>query len=113
LMDDQQWVPYQDLWHLRIRDEEFRGLDIRQPGARALTERRAGSRTRFTKIISTSGAVAFLGLKERVFHSVVFFIGESEFKTPMPPNITVSGLSTYIRSFRTRVFTRLRLSFPL
>lgn len=43
--------------------------------------------------------VEFLELDRRYFYSVVFFIGECEFKTPMPPNVLDSGLSGYIRSF--------------
>lgn len=43
----------------------------------------------------------FLKLERQLFHSVVFFIGECEFKTPMPPNVLCSGLGNYIRSFNT------------
>jgi len=32
-------------------------------------------------------------------YSVVFFIGEAELKTDLPPNVLVSGLSAYIRQF--------------
>lgn len=39
---------------------------------------------------------AFLGLPQSVFHSVVFFIGEAEIKTPMPSNVLTSGLMNYI-----------------
>jgi hypothetical protein len=31
---------------------------------------------------------------------VVFFVGECSFKTPMPPNVIRSGLSSWIRSRR-------------
>jgi hypothetical protein len=34
---------------------------------------------------------------------VVFFIGDCEFKTPMPANVMESGLSTYIRGFQTPI----------
>ena len=37
-------------------------------------------------------------------HSIVFFIGESTFKTEMPPNVMDRGLSGYIRSFQDIVF---------
>lgn len=41
----------------------------------------------------------FLKLDRGLFHSVVFFVGECEFKTPMPPNVLCSGLGNYIKSF--------------
>lgn len=50
--------------------------------------------------------VEFLDLDRRFFHSVVFFIGECDFKTPMPPNVLCSGLSGYIRSFNAVLLTQ-------
>ena len=47
----------------------------------------------------------FLKLERRFFHSVVFFIGECEFKTPMPRSVMCSGLSSYIISFNTPLLT--------
>jgi restriction system protein len=51
----------------------------------------------------------FLKLDPKVFHSVVHFIGECKLKTPMPPNVMTSGMSTYIKSFTTDLFGRLEL----
>jgi restriction system protein len=48
----------------------------------------------------------FLELDRQFFHSVVFFIGECEFKTPFPPNVLCSGLSGYIKSFNASLFTQ-------
>lgn len=42
----------------------------------------------------------FLDLDPTVLHSVVFFIGECTFKTPMPANVLRSGLRNHIRSYR-------------
>ena len=42
-------------------------------------------------------------------HSIVFFIGESEFKTKMPANVMDRGLSSYIRSFTDVVFVGQQL----
>ena len=39
-----------------------------------------------------------LGLNEDRFNSIVFFIGDCTFKTPMPENVMNRGLSTYIRA---------------
>lgn len=42
----------------------------------------------------------FLGLERECFHSVVFFIGGSQFKTKMPGNVLDRGLLRYLRKFR-------------
>jgi restriction system protein len=52
----------------------------------------------------------FLQLEKRFFHSVVFFIGECEFKTSMPPNVLASGLSSYIMSFNTILLTEVQMA---
>ena len=55
---------------------------------------------RHTKCLSE-----YLGLDHDLFHSVVIFTGESEFKTPMPENVLDRGLSRYITSFVERLLT--------
>jgi restriction system protein len=47
----------------------------------------------------------FLNLDHDLLHSVVFFIGDVELKTPMPDNVLTKGLSNYIRRFTTPVLT--------
>lgn len=47
----------------------------------------------------------FLNFPDFAFHSLVFFIGDSTFKTPMPPNVLMSGLSTHIKSVRGEILT--------
>ena len=47
----------------------------------------------------------FLNLDHDLLYSVVFFIGNVEFKTPMPDNVLAKGLSNYIRRFTTPVLT--------
>ncbi len=37
-----------------------------------------------------------LGLPRAAFHSLVFFIGDSQFKTPMPSNVLNKGLTSWI-----------------
>lgn len=47
-----------------------------------------------------------LGIRERIVHSVIAFVGDAEIKTPMPANVTVGlGFIHYIKSFRTRIIT--------
>lgn len=38
-------------------------------------------------------------------HSVIFFVGNCNFKTPMPKNVINSGLSSYIKGFREHVLS--------
>ncbi|EKG33955.1 nuclease-related domain-containing protein [Pseudomonas avellanae] len=43
-------------------------------------------------------------------HSVISFVGESTFKTPMPSNVTQgAGFIRYIRSFQQRVFSEAQV----
>jgi hypothetical protein len=49
---------------------------------------------RHTKCLSE-----YLGLDHKLFHSVVWFIGDCTFKTEMPPNVLASGLVPYLREF--------------
>lgn len=49
---------------------------------------------------------ALLSISITKIHSVIVFVGDSEFKTPMPTNVThKSGLLAYIHSFTTQVLT--------
>ena len=41
----------------------------------------------------------FLELDEAVIHTIVYFVGDCEFKTPMPANVLKSGLRRWVRSF--------------
>ncbi len=47
----------------------------------------------------------FLDFPEAFFHSVVFFIGDCKFKTPMPPNVLCRGIIPYIRDFRDQLLS--------
>ena len=47
----------------------------------------------------------YLGVDEKVFNSVVFFIGDCEFKTPMPSSVLNRGLIPYVKSFNTTYLT--------
>lgn len=42
-------------------------------------------------------------------HSIVFFIGDAELKTNLPPNVMISGLSSYIKGFDRVVLTENEL----
>ncbi|MEY4570652.1 MAG: hypothetical protein RLZZ398_2091 [Verrucomicrobiota bacterium] len=45
--------------------------------------------------------IQFLGLREKAFHSLVYFIGGAEFKTPMPGNVLNHGLLSWIKKHST------------
>ena len=47
----------------------------------------------------------YLHLDHRVFHSVVWFIGDCTFRTAMPENVLNAGLSGYIEKFSARCLT--------
>ena len=48
----------------------------------------------------------FLGIEEKYFHSIVIFIGESVFKSKMPPNVLDRGYISYIKSKKTELFSK-------
>ncbi|MFU8892697.1 MAG: nuclease-related domain-containing protein [Luteolibacter sp.] len=51
----------------------------------------------------------FLGLPESAFHSVIFFIGASTFKTPMPPNVLNKGLRPWIETRRDPILSPVQV----
>lgn len=49
----------------------------------------------------TKTLAANLGINEKLIHSVIVFVGDSAFKSKMPPNVTYArGCIEYIKSFR-------------
>ncbi|WP_440093730.1 nuclease-related domain-containing protein [Pseudomonas syringae] len=53
---------------------------------------------------------ATLAVNMNNLHSVISFVGESTFKTPMPINVTQgAGFIRYIRSFQQRVFSEAQV----
>lgn len=47
----------------------------------------------------------FLGIDHEFIHSVVMFVGETKFKTPMPANVMDRGFITYIKSKTSILFS--------
>ena len=45
----------------------------------------------------------FLNVNESHIHAVVFFNGDSQFKTKMPKNVIKSGLAKYIKQFNSNI----------
>ncbi len=48
--------------------------------------------------LHVKAVMILLGLPENAFHSLVFFIGGAEFKTPMPGNVINHGLRSWIEN---------------
>ncbi|MCX4050260.1 nuclease [Aeromonas caviae] len=48
---------------------------------------------------------SLLGLADHQLHSVIYFIGDCTFKTPMPDNVMNRGLIRHIKGKRTQVLT--------
>lgn len=63
---------------------------------------------RHTKALSE-----FLGIDHELFHSVVMFWGECEFKTPMPDNVLSTGYTAYIKSKREILFPQEEVVFEI
>ena len=53
----------------------------------------------------TRALAEFLKIDHEVFHSIVVFVGDCKFRTPMPENVMQSGLIRYISRFTQVVFT--------
>jgi len=52
----------------------------------------------------------FLQLPEPAFHSVILFIGDCQFKTPMPPNVLNRGLRQWIEARRAPILTATQVA---
>jgi restriction system protein len=58
----------------------------------------------------TRSLAEFLKLDHDVFHSVVFFIGDCELKTPLPENVLTSGLPRYVKAFTIPILSPERVA---
>jgi len=47
----------------------------------------------------------FLGLNESQIHTVVYFVGDCTFKTPLPGNVINSGIGRYFKKFQNHIFS--------
>jgi hypothetical protein len=52
----------------------------------------------------------YLQIDHQLIRPIVFFIGECEFKTEMPPNVLTSGLCSYIESFEEPILTPMHIA---
>jgi restriction system protein len=47
----------------------------------------------------------FLDLRESAIHTLVYFVGNCKFKTPLPKNVINSGVGRYIKRFRNQMLS--------
>jgi restriction system protein len=47
----------------------------------------------------------FLGIPEKYIHTIIYFVGDCRFKTPMPENVRNGRLASYIKRFRHMVLS--------
>ena len=47
----------------------------------------------------------YLNMEETKIHSVIYFVGDCKFKTPMPDNVRKWGLARYIKKFRKEILS--------
>ena len=60
----------------------------------------------------TKALASYLRTDHNNLHSVVFFIGDTaELKTDLPSNVMTSGLSKYIKRFRSNIFSESELDY--
>jgi restriction system protein len=86
-----------------IETKNYRGWIFGSEKQREWTQQIYRAKHRFQNplhqnYLHVKALVQFLDLSENQFHSLVFFIGGAEFKTPMPANVINRGLLAWIRS---------------
>lgn len=47
----------------------------------------------------------YLKINESLIHTIVYFVGDCRFKTPMPANVMRYGLRRYIRQYRNQILS--------
>lgn len=47
----------------------------------------------------------FLGIDEHLIQTIVYFVGDCEFKTRLPPNVLQHGLDSYVMAFKEHVLS--------
>ncbi len=86
-----------------IETKNYKGWIFGSENQRQWTQQIYRQKNRFQNplhqnYLHVQALMAYLGLPENRFRPVVFFIGEAEFKTEMPPNVLNRGLISWIES---------------
>lgn len=93
-----------------IETKNYRGWIFGSPKQAQWTQQLHRNKHRFQNPLHQNdlhirALAEFLGLPKDRFHSVIFFIGDSTFKTPMPENVLNQGLTSYMLSHKTLMLT--------
>ena len=94
-----------------IETKNYRGWIFGGERSRQWTQVIYKNKTRFQNPLRqnykhTKAVESFLRIHSSRVHSIVVFVGDSEFKAPMPENVvTLRGLVPYILTITTRFFT--------
>jgi len=85
-----------------IETKNYKGWIFGSEKQRQWTQQIYRNKSRFQNplhqnLLHVRALMAYLDLPKSLFRPVVFFIGEAEFKTEMPPNVINRGLLTWIR----------------
>ncbi len=98
-----------------IETKNYRGWIFGDQRSKQWTQVIYGKKTRFQNPLRqnykhTKAVESFLGVPSSRVHSVVVFVGDSKFKTLMPPNVTtLSGLIPFMRTKTDRVLSERRV----
>lgn len=98
-----------------IETKNYRGWIFGDQKSKQWTQVIYSKRARFQNPLRqnykhTKAVESFLGVPSSHVHSVVVFVGDSEFKTPMPQNVTnLSGLIPHMRTKTNRVLSDRRV----
>lgn len=89
-----------------IETKNMKGWIFGSPEQRQWTQQLFRKKSRFQNPVHQNALhvralQSFLGLAADYFHPLVFFVGECEFKTPMPDNVRSSGLKDWILAKQT------------
>lgn len=93
-----------------IETKNMRGWIFGSERSAEWTQSIYGKKTRFQNPLRQNyrhlkALAEFLEVPDQILHPVVVFVGDCEFKTPMPENVLRFGLSRYVESFRERVLS--------
>lgn len=88
-----------------VETKNYKGWIFGSPDDDSWTQALTGRKSRFQNPLKqnyrhTRCLAEYLSIDHSIFHSVVFFIGDCEFKTEVPPNVMTDGLVPYIQSFQ-------------
>jgi len=98
-----------------VETKNMRGWIFGDPQSDKWTQSIYGKKSQFQNPIKqkyrhTRSLSEHLQLDHGLFKPVIFFIGDCEFKTPMPSNVLNRGLIPYVKSFNNKCLTQQQVA---